>query len=410
MTREEYLNQRKALIDGAQALIDEGKIDEANAKQEEIKELDNKYEAIAKAQANLNALNNVKPPVNVLKNGVVDSTRNNNDDDIYNSDEYKRAFMNYVAKGEAIPAQFRNANENTKTSDVGAMIPTTTMKKIIEKIEATGMILPLVTRTAYKGGVTIPTSNAKPVATWALEGQGSDKQKKSAASTASIIFGYNKLRCAISTSLEVDTMAYPVFETTFVNNVVEAMVKALEEAIISGDGNGKPEGILKETAPEGQNIEIAANQGFTYQTLVDAEAALPLAYENGAVWFMTKKTFMAFVGMVDSEGHPIARVNYGIGGKPERSLLGRPVILNDYMTSIGTSFTKDTVVAFLFNPKDYILNTNLNMTIKRYEDNDTDDQVTKAIMLVDGKVVDKNSLVTITKTTKTITEQVEAVG
>ena len=397
MTREEYLNQRKALIDGAQALIDEGKIDEANAKQEEIKELDNKYEAIAKAQANLNALNNVKPPVNVLKNGVVDSTRNNNDDDIYNSDEYKRAFMNYVAKGEAIPAQFRNNNTNTgptKTSEVGVMIPTTTMQKIIEKIEATGMILPLVTRTAYKGGVTIPTSNVKPVATWVEEGQSSNKQNKP---TGFIAFGYYKLRCAISTSLEVDTMAYPVFETTFVNNVVEAMVKALEQAIISGNGIGKPKGILKETVPEGQNINIAADKGFTYQTLVDAEAALPLAYENGAVWFMTKKTFMAFVGMVDNNGHPIARINYGIGGKPERSLLGRPVILNDYMTSIGTPLTENTVVAFLFNPKDYILNTNLNMTIKRYEDNDTDDQVTKAIMLVDGKVVDNNSLVTITK-------------
>lgn len=394
MTREEYLNQRKALIDGAQALIDEGKIDEANAKQEEIKELDNKYEAIAKAQANLNALNNVKPPVNVLKNGVVDSTRNNNDDDIYNSDEYKRAFMNYVAKGEAIPAQFRNEDANTKTTDVGEVIPTTTMQKIIEKIEATGMILPLVTRTAYKGGVIIPTSNVKPVATWVSEGAGSDKQKKP---TGSITFGYYKLRCAISTSLEVDTMAYPVFETTFVNNVVEAMVKALEQAIISGDGSGKPKGILAETAPAGQNIDIAADKDFTYQTLVDAEAALPLAYENGAVWFMTKKTFMAFVGMVDNNGQPIARVNYGIGGRPERSLLGRPVILNDYMASVGTSITNDTVVAFLFNPKDYILNTNLNMTIKRYEDNDTDDQITKAIMLVDGKVVDKNSLVTITK-------------
>ena len=46
---------------------------------------------------------------------------------------------------------------------------------------------------------------------------------------------------------------------------------------------------------------------------------------------------------------------------------------------------------------DYVLNTNLNMTIKRYEDNDTDDMVTKAIMLADGKVVDKGSLVTITK-------------
>ena len=37
------------------------------------------------------------------------------------------------------------------------------------------------------------------------------------------------------------------------------------------------------------------------------------------------------------------------------------------------------------------------MTVKTYEDNDTDATVTKAIMLVDGKVVDKNSLVTVTK-------------
>ena len=142
-------------------------------------------------------------------------------------------------------------------------------------------------------------------------------------------------------------MAYPVFETTFVNNVVEAMVKAQEQAIISGDGNGKPKGILAETAPAGQNIEVAADEEFTYGTLIDAEAALPLAYENGAVWFMTKKTFMAFIGMTDENGQPIARVNYGINGKPERSLLGRQVILNDYMTSLGATIEDDTVVAYL---------------------------------------------------------------
>ena len=67
------------------------------------------------------------------------------------------------------------------------------------------------------------------------------------------------------------------------------------------------------------------------------------------------------------------------------------------MDSYVDAPTADTVVAFLFNPTDYVLNTNMNMTIKKYEDNDTDDMVTKAIMLVDGKVVDKNSLVTITK-------------
>ena len=67
------------------------------------------------------------------------------------------------------------------------------------------------------------------------------------------------------------------------------------------------------------------------------------------------------------------------------------------MDSYADTVNSDKIVAFLFNPKDYVLNTNLNMTIKRYEDNTTDNMVTKALMLVDGKVVDNNSLVTITK-------------
>ena len=94
-------------------------------------------------------------------------------------------------------------------------------------------------------------------------------------------------------------------------------------------------------------------------------------------------------------GQPIGKTNYGIAGRPERMLLGRPVVCCDYVPSYTSGMTAATVFAFLFNFKDYVLNTNYTMTVKKYEDNDTDDQVTKAIMLVDGKVVDKNSLVTI---------------
>ena len=175
------------------------------------------------------------------------------------------------------------------------------------------------------------------------------------------------------------------------------MVKAQEKAFIFGTGSGQPKGVLTETAESGCNIDIAANSDPTYQTLVEAEAALPLAYENGAVWNMTKKTFMKFVGMVDTNKQPIARVNYGIDGKPERTLLGRRVVLNDYMTSLGATINKDTVVAFLFDWSDYMFNTNYNMVVKSYEDNDTEDQITKAVMICDGKVIDKNSLVTVTK-------------
>lgn len=318
---------------------------------------------------------------------------NDSDGDKYGSMAYRKAFMQYVCRGAEIPAEYR-ADAVSKTTDVGAVIPTTVLNQIVEKLESTGMILALVTRTAYKGGVGIPVSTVKPTATWVSEGKGSDKQKKDIEKEGMITFAYHKLRCAVAVSLEVDTMAMSAFETLLINNIVEAMTKALEQSIIDGDGTGKPKGILQETPADGQSIDSAAP---AYADLINAEAALPQAYENGAVWCMSKKTFMQYYGLTDTNGQPIGRVNYGIAGKPERVLLGRPVVCCDYVTSYAASLDAGTPFAFLFNFKDYVLNTNYAMGVKKYEDNDTDDMVTKGIMLADGKVVDKNSLVVIKK-------------
>lgn len=395
MTRTEYEAKRKTLINEAETLIDEGKIDEANAKMNDVAKLDQDFEAAAKASANLKAMSQLPIPPAGMADGASFSLENQTEpEDMYDSIEYRKAFMNYVLNGTAIPEKFKNASATTKTSEVGSVISPTVINRIVEKMDTMGMILPLVTKTAFAAGATVPTSSVKPVATWVAEGGTSDKQKKTTGQID--IKGY-KLRCAISMTLETSVMSLQVFETVFVKSVSEAMVKAQEEAFISGSGSGQPKGVLTETVAEGQGIELAAAADPTYQTLLDAEAALPLAYENGAVWNMTKKTFMKFIGMVDSNKQPIARVNYGIDGKPERILLGRRVVLNDYMTSLGATITADTVVAFLFDWSDYMFNTNYNMVVKSYEDNDTEDQVTKAVMICDGKVIDKNSLVTITK-------------
>lgn len=317
----------------------------------------------------------------------------NQNGDKYGSMAYRKAFMQYVCRGTAIPAEYRSDAIST-TTDVGATIPTTVLNQIVEKLENTGMILALVTRTAYKGGVSIPVSTVKPTATWVNEGAVSNKQKKDITKDGMITFAYHKLRCAVAVSLEVDTMAISAFETLLINNIVEAMTKALEQSIIDGNGTGKPKGILAETPAEGQTVKSAAP---AYADLIAAEAALPQAYENGAVWCMSKKTFMSYYGLTDTNGQPIGRVNYGIAGKPERTLLGRAVVCCDYVKSYDKSLAAGTKFGFLFNFKDYVLNTNYAMGVKKYEDNETDDQVTKGIMLVDGKVVDKNSLVVLEK-------------
>lgn len=395
MNRKEYEAKRQALINEAETFINEGKLEEANKKMEAVTELDKNFEAAAKAEANLRALSTPPLPLSGVGDGASFGRGDDeNAEDMYDSVEYRKAFMNYVLKGTAIPEKFRNVSATTKTTDVGSVISPTIVNRIVEKMESMGMILPLVTKTSYAAGATVPTSSVKPEATWVAEGGTSDKQKKATGQID--IKGY-KLRCAISMTLETSVMSLQIFETVFVNSVSEAMVKAQEKAFIFGTGSGQPKGVLTETAESGCNIDIAANSDPTYQTLVEAEAALPLAYENGAVWNMTKKTFMKFVGMVDTNKQPIARVNYGIDGKPERTLLGRRVVLNDYMTSLGATINKDTVVAFLFDWSDYMFNTNYNMVVKSYEDNDTEDQITKAVMICDGKVIDKNSLVTVTK-------------
>ena len=314
------------------------------------------------------------------------------DADKFGSLQYRKAFMEYVVRGTEIPAEYR-ASAATGTNDVGAVIPTTVLNQIVQQLESTGMILALVTRTAYKGGLAIPVSSVKPTATWVAEGAGSDKQKKSASKDGMVTFAYHKLRCAVAVSLEVDNMAMSAFEALIINNIVEAMTKALEQSIISGDGSGKPKGIITETPNAKQAVETAK---LTYADICKVEGALPQAYEAGAVWCMSKSTFMGFVGMTDEQGQPIARVNYGINGKPERVLLGRPVVCCDYLNSFDAASAGD-VVAFVFNFKDYVLNTNYAMGVKKYEDTETDDQVTKGIMLADGKVVDKNSLVTLKK-------------
>lgn len=353
------------------------------ALQAELEQLDAEQKDIEAREKIAQGIQFGKDPEGVQKRSKPQTAVKKNPDE---SDEYRQAFMNYVMKNTPIPAEMRAA---TTTTDAGAIIPPTTLNRIIEKVRTYGNILPLVTRTAYKTGLAIPTSDVKPVATWVAEGATSDKQNKA---LGSITFSHFKLRCAVAVTLETENMTLSAFEDVLVSNVAEAMAVSLETAIISGTGSGQPTGILNDLS-KGTTINVSK---LDYKTLIDAEAVIPQAYEAGSVWVMNKPTFMKFLGMTDSNGQPIARVNAGVNGVPSRVLLGRNAVLCDYLPTFATTLKKTDVFAFIYRMKDYVLNTNYSVAMKVYEDNDTDDIVRKSIMIADGKPVDFNSLVLLT--------------
>lgn len=327
--------------------------------------------------------------------------------------EARKAFQKFIATG--VRPQKRSAAGNTTTGDnVGTVIPENLLNQIMEKIESLGTIYNLVTKTAYPVGQTIPKEATKPVATWvgrntttpesSTRGEGEGSTVGKTTLDTAISFTHFKLRCEVAMTEEVSQMALSSFEALFVKNVSIAMLRAIEGAIVDGDGYGMPTGILAASAPTGQTVEIAAGASnkLTYKTLCDAEAAIPAEYEANAKWCMTKKTFMSFIGMVDSVGQPIARVNYGINGRPERTLLGRDVIL--YVPQTGSALGNyndtvqaDTLFAFIFNFDDYTLNNNYDLGIQHKIDWDNEDHRTKAVAAYDGKVIDNGSLVKLVK-------------
>ena len=62
MNRKQYEARRRQLMGETQQLIDAGKVEEANAKMEEVKALDAQWDAIAQAAADLEALNGTQTP------------------------------------------------------------------------------------------------------------------------------------------------------------------------------------------------------------------------------------------------------------------------------------------------------------------------------------------------------------
>lgn len=353
----------------------------------EMNDLKAKEEEIRKQQDEMEKRKYIADQIN--KNEIVtkkiDEKKEPNNMYTVDSNEYRKAFMNYVLSGEMTP-EFRSV---ATTADNGAVIPTAVMNTVVEKMEQYGNILPLVRKLFYPAGVVVPTSALATEAKWMQEGAAVDVNGKS---TVAVTFGAYELAAAIGISFKAHIQSLSAFEAAVAENVSRAMVKALEKAIISGDGAAKPKGIVTETVPEAQKVTLSAKLG--YKDIVNMVKAIPSAYKDGAVLTMNENTFLDMATVVDNNGQPVAHVNYGVDGEPIAALLGKKVVFTDYLPDL-TSAKAGDVVAFAFQYDKYILNTAYQMDLVTYTEDATRNKVYQSIGMYDGKVVDNNGLVLV---------------
>ena len=301
-------------------------------------------------------------------------------------------------RGE-IPREFREA-QVTLTSDASAVIPTSIMNEIIRQMDSHGNAWAKARKLSVQGGVKIPILALKPTATWIDEDKVSDTQKIS--STESVSFSYYGLECRIAQSILANVTTLKIFQNLFTTLATEAMITACEIAMFNGDGDGKLTGITTDSRiPAANKIKLKASE-ITQWTVWKKKvfAKMKKAYRKGEFW-MNQATFDGYIdGMVDANGQPIGRVNYGIDGGETYRFGGKNVetvdddILKDYDTAANNE-----VFGVFIDMNNYVVNTNMQMVTVRWTDHDTNQIKDKCLMIVDGKLADVNGVLLLVKDT-----------
>ena len=397
MTKEQYLNQRKQLLAEAKGFLDAGDIEKFNAKKKEVEDLDAKYETAATAQANLAALEGACVVPAGMQNlaAAGQPAASGAAEDRFDSLEYKTAFMNYACRREPMPEKFRNEAGSTTTGDVGAVIPTSWLKEIIRELKERGVIFQQLRHLNVQGGVEIPILDLMPVASWVGE-EASEDQKLSAKDTIS--FKYHGLECKISQSILVSVVTLDAFQDLFVELATEAIIAAVEAGVFKGNGEGQMLGVCND--PRVKNVvEMSADDMSKFgQWKKKFFAKIKKRYKGGKL-YMTQGTFEGYIdGMVDQNGQPVARVNYGTAGEPTYLFGGKDVetveedILSDYETASGGE-----VFAVFMSMKNYVFNSDMVMTVVQWTDHDTNKKKTKVMLICDGKAADTNGIILLKK-------------
>lgn len=409
---EDYKNQREALYRNAEQALENGDVEQANALMAEMQAMDDAYEAYATAQANLKAAAGNAKTVGLpntaaqVASGTVVGTLGAaaETEDLLNSKEYQEAFMNLVCSGEKIPEKFQTAikaklqNTAATVTDTTAVIPTTTLREIIREMKTSGELYSRVRKTNVQGGLDIPILTLKPEATWFEDGSASEEQKLTANTKVS--FQYYGLECKIAQTLIANVTNFAEFTELFVPLAVEAIMTALDKGVISGTGSGQMTGVTKDSrVPSANVIELTEADVASWAAWKKKVfAKMKKAYRNG-IFIMAQGTFDANIdGMVDTAGQPIARVNYGIAEGETYRFGGKEVLtVDEGVLGAFDAAAGGDVFAVFMNPSDYIINSNLQMRVDKWRDNDKNQEKVKVTLVCDGKIADANGVLILKK-------------
>ncbi|WP_217807169.1 phage major capsid protein [Tuberibacillus sp. Marseille-P3662] len=416
LTKEQYLNQRSELMKAAENLIAEGKTDEANAKMQEIEDLDNKWEDAKKANANLKALKGNEQATNIADQSVdvpggqrLDNTQTKQPTD--EKEVYKNAWAKDMM-GMSLSDDERSVFDKTNTEirnetqtmqEHAVVIPETVRNSIWEEAGELYPILGDARMTFVPGDLTIIKETDS----------GSDADWYDETTTVSDgdfdLGELNLTGCELAKSIPISWKLRKMSINAFISYITgllsEKMGAALAKGIVSGKGKPasgdtfkpQPTGII--TTLEGASgtpqvitydPEASTPDPLTYDKLAQAMGLIKSVYKSGAsIYAKNTVIWNELAQLKDNDGRPLFVPDVNSGGVGR--IFGITVKEEDSVP--------DNAILFGSVRRGYALNVNENATIYREDHVKARYTDYMSYSIVDGDVLTDKAFALIQRTT-----------
>ena len=347
-------------------------------------------------------------------------TQKRTNENPFESMEYRRAFKDFVQRDipmpkeliasanaftQSLPAEQRAGAPITTTTTEPA-IPLTIMREVINTVRKRyGNLYAKVRKTSVQGGVDYPIGALQASFKWITESTVSPNQGVDALGTVS--FKYHTAEIRIARSFLAQILTIEAFEEEITRIIAIAYAQAMDYGIVNGTGSGQMTGILNDPAVIATNNVVtmtAAQIGSWSAWRKDFFKKIPLGYRAGEFIFPLSTVESYLETMADANNNPIFRqatgleVNDGDAMNPSGRFFGRDISLvePDILPDFDTASSGD-VIGIFWQPDEYAINENFGFTMRRYIDERTNEVVDKALVVVDGKVLNPNGIWLIKK-------------
>lgn len=242
------------------------------------------------------------------------------------TDEYKTAFWR-VMRSKSVPHEIYNALQVGTESEGGYLVPDEYEHTLIEALEEQNIFRQLAhVISTSSGDRKIPVVASKGTAAWIDE---EAAYPESDDTFGQVSIGAYKLATMIKVSEELLNDSVFDVPSYIAREFARRIGAAEEKAFFTGDGSGKPLGILAATGGAQTGVTAASATALTFDEVMDLYYSLRAPYRRSSVFIMNDSTVKLLRKLKNGNGDYIWQPSV-TAGTPD-TILNRPVYTSSYM-------------------------------------------------------------------------------